>query len=224
MKSNLLLRLPVSAFVLMVLFCTATLSAQKLENPTKLYRGIVSLAGSSDVAHDGIIYVYEDPYPTPVTSSKLNTGTGEYSMILDPSKIYRLSVEAVGCYTSEFIIATPAGTNYEELDENFEVDPIPLDSVLYAGKPFAEGGAAFSDESGFRQMISFLVENPAVIVSINVGLLEDKVDAVTKKRVDAIKEMFRELEVSTTRIKWVRLVGEELGLFRVAITEFDPEG
>ena len=203
---------------------SSELLAQKLENPTKLYRGIVLMTGSDEPAHEGLISVYEEPYPEPVTSSRINTGTGDYSMILDPSKIYRFKVEAIGCYTSEFIISTPGGTNYEELDENFEVSPIPADSILYNGKPFVTGEASFSDEAGIQQVLTFLQVNSSVIVSIGVGLEKDAVDPVSKKRVEALKVKFREMNVSTTRIKWVRMVGDELGLIRISVADFELEG
>ncbi len=224
MKSNLAIRL-LFPFLLLAFAVVgfADLYAQKLENPTKLYKGVVSL-GTTGTAPEGVVYVYEEPYPTPVTSSKLNTGTGEYRVILDPAKLYRFSVEAVGCHAAEFIIASPAGTNYEELDKHFTVSPIPIDSVLFNGKLFAEGQATFSNEAKLREVLTFLVENQAVIVSIGVGLVKDEVDPISKQRVAAIKELFREMNVSTTRIKWVRMVGDELGLFKISIAEFDSAG
>lgn len=201
----------------------ADLSAQKLTNPTKLYRGIISSTENSSPVHSGSVLVFEDPYPEPVTSSKINTGTGEYSMILDPSKIYRLRIEADGYYTSEVILSTPAGSEYQELDEPFEVMPIPKDSVLFSGVPFTDGTNTYADGSGIREAVRFLAENPSVTVVIGVGLVEDKVDPVTKKRVDAIKELFREFDVSTTRIDWDRRLDMELGQYVVKISGFKGE-
>lgn len=219
-RSYLLSLLPIFlAFVVL----SEKASAQKLTNPTKLFKGHIYKAESDVPAGEGMIYVYEDPYPNPVTSSRVNPTTGDYSVILDPSHIYRFSVEVIGCYTSEFVISTPAGTNYEELIENFDVTPIAVDSLLYSGSPFAEGAATFADDASLREVLMFLDANPTVIVSIGVGLARDEVDPVTRQRVDAIKNLFSEMKVSTTRIRWERLVGTEVGKYIIKVAAFGFE-
>lgn len=215
-----LLLLSFSSFLFLLLL-SGQAQAQKLTNPTKLFKGIVEK--ESAPAGEGMVYVYEDPYPKPVTSSRVNPTTGDYSVILDPSHVYRFVVEVIGCYTSEFIISTPAGTNYEELEENFEVVSIPADSLLYNGSLFAEGKNTFADEAALREVLAFLDANPTVIVSIGVGLEKDEVDPVTKTRVEVIKSMFTEMNISTTRIKWERLVGTPVGTYVIKVKEFGFE-
>lgn len=212
-----------AALFVIPLFLPGEMQAQKLTNPTKLFKGNVTNESTKTSAGEGMVYVYEDPYPKPVTSSRVNPTTGEYSVILDPSHVYRFSVEVIGCYTSEFILSTPAGIEYEELEENFEVTPIAVDSLLYQGSPFAEGNATFADDAGMREVLTFLNANPTVIVSIGVGLVKDEVDPITKKRVDAIKALFTEMKVSTTRIHWERLVGTPVGTYIVKTKEFGFE-
>lgn len=200
---------------------SATSFAQSLSNPTKLYTGTIFNLGSGDLAGEGMLYVYEDPYPTPVTSSRINATTGAYRVILDPAKLYWFRVEVLGYFTDDFMVATPSGGDYREMSEDLHIRPIPIDSVLYSGSPFADGAASFTDEAAVRNVLTFLRENPTVIVEIGVGLEVDKVDPVTKDRVDAIKKLFREIDVSTTRIKWERKLDDPYGLVTIKVDSFE---
>ncbi len=191
-----------------------------LENPTKLMMGTVT----SDVGEEidgGIILVFEDPYPNVVTSSKINRGEG-YRLLLDPSKIYTFRIEAPGYFSDEVLISTPAGYDYEEVSENFTLHAIPADSTLYTGSPFVGESAEFTDE-GIESVITFLKENPSTTVTINVGLVEDAVDPVSKARVSAIKDLFTENELSVTRITWERDLNRPFNEFAIAISGFITE-
>ena len=181
------------AITLFFAFCASTMSAQSLTNPTKLYTGVIYELGaeSENVVGEGMLYVYEDPYENnPVTSSRINATTGAYRVILDPAKLYWFRVEALGFYTDDFMVASPAGGNYEERSEDLRIRKIPVDSVLFQGTPFDGETATFSDDTPIRKVLEFLVEHPTVIVEIGVGLEADEVDPVTKKRVGAIKKLF----------------------------------
>ncbi len=189
----------------------------KLEQPTKLYMGLVTADDGSPV-DGGKIYVFEDPYPNVVTSSKINSGDG-YKIYLDPEKIYIFRIEAPGFYTQEFIISTPTGPDYLEVTENFEIHPIPLDTALYQGSPFVADTPEF-DGASLMEVISFLKENPTANVTIAVGLVEDAVDPVSKARVGAIKELFMEHELSLTRITWFRDLGSPFNTFAIRVSSF----
>jgi hypothetical protein len=167
-----------------------------------------------------MIYVYEEPYPEHVTSSKITTDGGDYRVILDPEKIYRFTVLTPGFYTEDFIMSTPSGTNYEELVENFELTPIAIDSILYDGTLFTPETADVIDANVLSGILQFLDRNALVTVSVDVGLVADEVDPLSKQRVDAIKAAFKEAEVSTTRIKWNRDLTSPLNRFVIRISGF----
>ena len=195
--------------------------AQSLSNPTKLYTGSVYTQGTEQVVEEAMLYVYEDPYTTPVTSSHITTTTGEYRVLLDPAKLYWFRVEALGHFTDDFMVATPSGTTYEERKENLPIRPIPLDSVLYSGRPFAGETADWSEEEAIRNVLAFLDENPTVKVEIGVGLEVDEVDPLTQSRVNAIKQIFRDMNISTTRIKWERKLDNPFGMITMTIDGFE---
>ncbi len=192
----------------------------KLENPTKLYTGMVTAPDGTPVNH-GKVLIFEDPYPNVVTSSKINEGLG-YRVQLDPEKIYIFRVEAPGYFSQEYIFSTPSGPEYAEITENLTIEPIPLDSVLFTGEPFAPESAALEGAS-LEDMVTFLDENPTVEVTIAVGLVEDRVDPVTRSRVDAIKRLFEENGLSLTRITWFRDLSRPFNSFAVTITGFHEE-
>jgi hypothetical protein len=211
-------------FVLIIVAVPAAQS-QSLTNPTKMYKGTITLEESGDVPGDGIVKVYEDPYPDAVTSSKVNNETGEYSVILDPATLYRFEVAGLGCYTRDFWLGSPIGGNYEERTVNFTIRKVAIDSILYHGRPFAEGSAQLTDRGDLDRILFFLAENPTVEVAIEVALVKDEVDPVTADRVTAIKEAFRNADVSTTRINWVRKVGDPFNEFTFRISGFEmPNG
>jgi len=196
------------------------LAGQSLSNPTKLYTGHVISANGGEHADGGMIYVYEEPYPEHVTSSKITTDGGDYRVILDPEKIYRFTVLAPGFYTEDFIMSTPSGTTYEELVENFEVTPIAVDSILYDGNLFVESGVELASAEVLTEILQFLDRNALVTVAIDVGLVADEVDPLSKQRVDAIKDAFKAAEVSTTRIKWNRDLSSPMNRFVIRISGF----
>ena len=208
-----------TAFLLLLLTAvTGTAQEGKLEQPTKLYMGLVTADDGSTV-DGGKIYVFEDPYPNVVTSSKINSGDG-YKIYLDPEKIYIFRIEAPGFYTQEFIISTPTGPEYIEVTEHFEIHPIPIDTTLYAGAPFVGDTPEFEGEA-LQGMIEFLKENPTVEVTIAVGLVENAVDAVSKARVAAIKDLFTKNELSLTRITWFRDLESPFNSFAIRVTGFN---
>lgn len=191
-----------------------------LENPTKLMTGSVT-SDVGDPLDGGMILVFEDPYPNVVTSSKINSGEG-YRLLLDPSKIYTFRIEAPGFFSDEYLISTPEGYDYQEITENFTLHAIPKDSTLFLGEPFRGETAEFT-ESGIISVIAFLKKNPSVVVTINVGLVEDAVDPVSKARVGAIKKLFTENDLSVTRITWSRDVGQPFNQYGITISGFLSE-
>ncbi|MCB0712769.1 MAG: hypothetical protein KDD67_10605 [Ignavibacteriae bacterium] len=209
------------ATVVLTFAISADVEAQSLTNPTKLYTGAVLSLGSEEAVNEAILYVYEDPYSTPVTSSRITTNTSEYRVLLDPATLYWFRVEALGHFTDDFMVASPRGTNYEELKFDLHIRPIPIDSTLYRGTPFEGETAAWGDQAGMKGVLAFMLENPTVKVEIGVGLEVNEVDPLTQDRVNAIKQLFREMEVSTTRIKWDRKVGDQFGTITMKISGFE---
>ena len=205
--------------------CSPHALAQSLTNPTKLYTGTIYTAGTNDLAGEGMLYVFEDPYEeSPVTSSRINATAGGYRVLLDPAKLYWFRIEALGFYTDDFMVSSPPGEDYEERVEDLRIRPIPIDSLLFRGAPFEGETALFSDNAPMRNVLEFLVDNPTVVVEIGVGLEADEVDPVTKKRVNAIKKLFREMDVSTTRIAWTRKLDDPFGTITISIDSFaEPE-
>ena len=211
------------SLALFLMFGHSTLQAQEtgsLENPTKLVSGQIT-AQDGSVVEQGRVLVFEDPYPNVVTSSKINRDEG-YRLLLDPSKIYIFRIEAPGFFTEEILISTPAGYDYAEITENFVLQQIANDSVLYEGEPFVAESADFT-EAGISSVVSFLKENPTVEVTIEVGLVEDAVDPVSKQRVGAIKHLFVENELSLTRITWSRDLDRPFNNFAIRISGFLAE-
>ncbi|MGE3802097.1 MAG: hypothetical protein AB7H80_13840 [Candidatus Kapaibacterium sp.] len=204
-----------------ILTISAVGEAQSLTNPTKLYTGAVLSHGSEEPVNEAILYVYEDPYPTPVTSSRITTNTAEYRVLLDPAKLYWFRVEALGHFTDDFMVASPRGSNYEELKFDLHIRPIPIDSTLYRGTPFEGETATWGDEAGIKNVLAFMIENPTVKVEIGIGLEVNEVDPLTQDRVNAIKQLFREMEVSTTRIKWDRKLDDPFGTVTMKISGFE---
>ena len=209
-----------SAITLTILLATGA-EAQGLTNPTKLYTGAVFTQGTETIVEDAMLYVYEDPYPTPVTSSRITTNTGEYRVLLDPAKLYWFRVEALGHFTDDFMVASPAGGNYEELSQDMYIRPIPVDSILYRGKPFEGETASWSEKEAIGNVLNFLIENPTVKVEIGMGLEVNEVDPLTQERVNAIKGIFKDMNVSTTRIKWDRKLSDPFGMMTVRVESFE---
>lgn len=190
----------------------------RLENPTKLYMGMVTAPDGTPVT-SGKVLVFEDPYPNVVTSSKISGEIG-YRFQLDPEKIYVFRVEAPGYFSQEYIFSTPSGFDYAEVTENLTVEPIRKDSVLFSGTPF-EPETATIRAGALDEVVHFLSENPSVLVTIAVGLTEDRVDPLTRGRVEAIKALFEATELSLTRITWFRDLASPFDSYRVTITGFE---
>jgi hypothetical protein len=191
-----------------------------LENPTKLYMGLVTAPDGTPVT-TGKVLIFEDPYPNVVTSSKINEGLG-YSVQLDPEKLYIFRVEAPGYFSQEYFFSTPSGMEYAEITENLTIEPIRIDSILFAGVPFVPDSEKFAG-APFDDLIEFLDENPTVEVTIAVGLVEDNVDPVTRSRVSAIKRLFEKNGLSLTRITWFRDLSRPINTFAITITGFHQE-
>jgi len=206
----------------LLLFSDRQAAAQegRLENPTKLYMGLVTAPDGTPVT-SGRVLIFEDPYPNVVTSSKINEGLG-YRVQLDPEKMYIFRVEAPGYFSQEYFFSTPSGMEYAEITENLTIEPIPLDSVLFTGDPFAPDSDVL-DGASLDDVITFLSDNPTVEVTIAVGLVEDEVDPISRSRVGAIKRLFEEKGLSLTRITWFRDLSRPFNSFAVTITGFHQE-
>lgn len=200
-------------------FGAAVAPAQKLTNPTKRYYGVVSDESTNQPAGEGKVYVYQDPFPDPVTSSKINPGTGEYSFILDPSNIYRLRVESAGYYATDILLSTPPGDNYEEIQENLTVPAILQDSLLYKGTVFGDG-TGMLDTVKLNEVIDFLKLNRQVVAGVSVGGGGAPLDDAGKARVQAFKDYFRARGISLTRLSMKLAQELDNGLYVITVADF----
>ena len=179
--------------------CTVeSVEAQNLENPTKLYTGAIS-DPSGTAIDGGMLYVFDEPYPEPVSSSRV--GEQGYRVLLDPAKLYRFRVEVPGFHTGEILLSSPNGSDYQEVTENIELSPIPMDTSLALGTLFV-GETDELVDGVLAPALAFMLNAPYVNVTMSVGLVEDAVDPLSNKRVAAIKSAFRSADVDLTRLAW----------------------
>ncbi len=156
------------AALLLPFLVAAIPAAAQVSNPVKLLKGAVIDAKSGKPANGGKVYAFEGNSTTPSTNSRINPGTGSYQMILNPSTQYRIRVEALSCYYTDFTVTTPAGNNYEEVIKELRVEPIPIGSTVLSGRLFEPGSTTLNQTEDLRKFLDFMKTQRYVTVTLEL--------------------------------------------------------
>jgi hypothetical protein len=212
-----------------VVACSGAAIAQT--NPLKLIKGTITDSKTGKSIDGGKLNVYQGSTAETVSSSKINPRTGFYQLILSPNTEYRFEVVSPKYYTTNFTIKTAPGSNYEETVKDLKVDPIPMGTVIYAGRVFEPGASAITDPTALKPIVDALKKQQAIAVTVTViPELAAKKPAAAKKpkkgkkggdmatvsdvpttdagatlgeaRVSALKNFFKGQGISTTRLMW----------------------
>ncbi len=201
------------------------IAAAQLENPVKLVTGTISNSKTGEAADGGKLWVYHESKKEAISSSKINPKTGFFRVILDPSTTYRFRIEAPSYYGSDFVIVTPPGINYEEIEENFAVPPLPVDSLLFSGPMFVAGQKELIDPAVLKETADFMKAQPFVVAGVKMSSSSKKLDDMGEERKRELKNAFRDAGVSLTRFKWRVVTDGSLGADDVilVIDSVEPE-
>ncbi|KXK55264.1 MAG: hypothetical protein UZ07_CHB004002178 [Chlorobi bacterium OLB7] len=103
-----------------------------------------------------------------MNNSKVNSNTGEYQMILDPQTMYRFRLKTPGYFITDIYYCTPDDLNYQEVDTNIYLEPIPVGAQLFAGRLFDPGSAVLKPTPKLYEIEKMLKINGAVVVGITI--------------------------------------------------------
>lgn len=143
----------------------------QVKNPIKLIRGLVLDAKTKKPVGTGKIWAYEAEGKGStrwVNNSKVNSNTGEYQMILDPQTMYRFRLKTPGYFITDIYYCTPDDLNYQEVDTNIYLEPIPVGAQLFAGRLFDPGSAVLKPTPKLYEIEKMLKINGAVVVGITI--------------------------------------------------------
>ncbi len=213
------------------------IAAAAQTNPLKLFKGTIASTATGKPIDGGRLLVYQGSETEPVTTSKINPGTGFYQVILSPAITYRFEVVSPRFYSTSFSITTPAGTNYEETVKDLKVEPIPLGTTIFSGRLFEPGSSTLEETGEFKNAVDMLKKERAVVVTITVvpdvlaatskastpapkkkgkkgkGATEEpaptpvaetapSMKQLGESRMAAVKNLFKQRGISTTRLGW----------------------
>jgi len=201
-------------------------------NALKLVKGTITSSATGKAIDGGRLLVFSGSSPEPVTSSKINPGTGFYQVILSPATDYRFEVVSPRFYRTEFRVTTPGGSNYEESVKDLKVEMIPMGTSIYSGRLFEPGSSTLKEDPKLRDVVNILRKERAVVVTISVvpemlassakkspapkkgkkgkGAAEPApapapsmdMAQIAEARVAVVKNFLKQQGISTTRLKW----------------------
>lgn len=154
--------------VLLAALAILPVAATAQTNPLKLFKGTITSSANGKPVDGGRLVVYQGSNPEPVTTSKINPGTGFYQVILSPATEYRFEVVSPRFYLTQFPVTTPPGTNYEETVKDLKVELIPIGNTLFSGRLFDPGSSKLEETDDFRKVIETMKKERAMAVTITL--------------------------------------------------------
>jgi hypothetical protein len=143
-------------------------SAAQVTNGVKLLKGIVSDMKTGKPINGGKIWIYEGANSEPVSSSKVNPGTGFYQVILNPSTTYKFQFKSPSYYITTIEVTTPPGNDYEETEKNFTIEPIPIGSTIFSGRLFEPGSAQLQATADIQKVVDLLKRERGIMITVKV--------------------------------------------------------
>lgn len=158
-----------SGIASLLLLLAPVIGSAQLQNPMKNITGkILDKKTGQPIQGGGRVWVFYGTVTEPVTNSKINSSTGEFGFILDPSTEYRFRVISPRYYITDISYKTPEEFEYEDISKDLPIEPIPIGATLFTGRLFDPGSSELKESADLSKIAELLTRERGVTVTIAI--------------------------------------------------------